>query len=89
VISAAESAGDGGVPSSAVKWGKDCLSVIPDAWLEEEMNRRASQRTQMNDMTTTNSIKSASIQQGEGGGVVSGIESGVQLCGTGKCEMFD
>lgn len=65
------------VDKDSVKWSSDCLSVVPDSWLEEELKRRRDE---------------ASAGGGSAIFINSLGESGSQelkLCNTGKCEMFD
>jgi hypothetical protein len=70
-------AGRGEPDKDSVKWGSECLSVVPDSWLEEELRRRKEAKKEYS---------------GEEGGTTSVPlvgGQGVKLCNTGKCEMFD
>ena len=64
-----------------LKWGAACLAVLPDSWIEEEADRRKSIRKRKAEGEGSSGSPQPEIMlppQGQ-----------VQLCNTGKCEMFD
>lgn len=97
---AAEGEGDDATPSAEVsgayKWGSACLTVLPDAWLIEEVARRARSASEKGQDTGQGSEQMDLNGATE---VPSGAQSApliqmpnaskVMLCNTGKCEMFD
>ena len=99
---AAAAEGEGGDASSTVevsgayKWGSACLTVLPDAWLMEEVARRA---RISNEKGQEDGHGSEQMDLNGASEVPSGAKpapliqmpnaSKVMLCNTGKCEMFD
>lgn len=90
---ASVSAGLEGGGSESCKWGAACLAVLPDAWLAEEGARRAHQRAaagqpeqggKEEDLAEALSASDPAVFV-----VAPPRGSKVQLCNTGKCEMFD
>jgi len=93
---AAESAGlPKGAPSEALgsaafKWGGACLSVLPSGWLEEELERRRRGVSGEKGCVTPEAHgDEGSFRFSMPGSSGPGSSTCVQLCNTGKCEMFD
>lgn len=76
--------------SNSIKWGNDCLSVIPDSWLEEELERRkASRSLQASNSASEPAGISPQVSENPNKQFFIKPANEVKLCNTGKCEMFD
>lgn len=78
--------------SGSYKWGSACLTVLPDAWLMEEVARRArtaSEKDQKGAQMDLNGEAKVPSDAKPAPLIQMPNASKVMLCNTGKCEMFD
>jgi hypothetical protein len=78
---------------ASLKWGTECMAIIPDDWLLEEVQRRSRTKTLASadihparEEAATGEVAAAAPRLLL---AVSSFKVPLQLCNTGKCEMFD